>query len=62
MKVYSFVTATPNSPYTSFNSDAKLFFDYLVQNQQYPASTQNLIGKLSACGCSRWKCVANVDV
>ncbi|KAH7381383.1 concanavalin A-like lectin/glucanase domain-containing protein [Phaeosphaeria sp. MPI-PUGE-AT-0046c] len=43
MKVYSFVTTTPNSPYTSFNSDVKLFVDYLVQNQQYPASTQNLI-------------------
>jgi xyloglucan-specific endo-beta-1,4-glucanase len=43
MKVYSFVTPTPNSPYTSFNADVKLFFDYLTQYQGYPASTQNLI-------------------
>jgi xyloglucan-specific endo-beta-1,4-glucanase len=48
MKVYSFVTPTPNSPYTTFNADIKLFFDYLVQSQGYPASTQNLIGE-SCC-------------
>jgi xyloglucan-specific endo-beta-1,4-glucanase len=47
MKVYSFLTTTPNSPYTTFNSDAKLFFDYLTANQGFPASTQNLIGKSS---------------
>jgi xyloglucan-specific endo-beta-1,4-glucanase len=45
MKVYSFLTPTPNSPYTSFNADIKLFFDYLTKNQGYPETTQNLIGK-----------------
>jgi xyloglucan-specific endo-beta-1,4-glucanase len=45
MKVYSFLTTTPNSPYTTFNADIKLFFNYLTKNQGYPASTQNLIGK-----------------
>ncbi|KAL5118651.1 hypothetical protein ACEQ8H_003502 [Pleosporales sp. CAS-2024a] len=43
MKVYSFLTTTPDSPYTNFSGNIKLFFDYLTQNQAYPASTQNLI-------------------
>ena len=44
MKVYSFVRAGSND-ITSFKTDVKLFFDYLVKNQQYPASSQNLIGE-----------------
>jgi len=50
MKVFSFLSPAPNSDltkpstqYTTFNADIKLFFDYLTQNQGYPASTQNLI-------------------
>jgi len=43
MKVYSFVTS--DGSYNSFSADIKLFFDYLTTNQNYPASTQNLIGK-----------------
>ncbi|KAF2748244.1 glycoside hydrolase family 12 protein [Sporormia fimetaria CBS 119925] len=47
MQVYSFVVPgdlrqTP-SPYSSFNADVKLFFDYLTQNHGYPAQQQNLI-------------------
>ncbi|KAF2274276.1 concanavalin A-like lectin/glucanase [Westerdykella ornata] len=42
MKVYSFVRAG-NNDITNFNSDVKLFFNYLVSNQGFPASTQNLI-------------------
>jgi xyloglucan-specific endo-beta-1,4-glucanase len=45
MKVYSFLTTTPNTPYTNFTADVKLFFDYLTKEQSYPASTQNLIGE-----------------
>jgi xyloglucan-specific endo-beta-1,4-glucanase len=45
MKVYSFLTTTPNAPYTNFSADVKLFFDYLTKNQGYPETTQNLIGK-----------------
>jgi xyloglucan-specific endo-beta-1,4-glucanase len=45
MRVYSFVTPTPDSPYTSFSADVKLFFDYLVKDHQYPADQQNLIGE-----------------
>jgi len=44
MRVYSFVRAG-NSDIKSFSADIKLFFNYLVQTQQYPASTQNLIGR-----------------
>jgi xyloglucan-specific endo-beta-1,4-glucanase len=44
MRVYSFVRAG-NSDIKSFKADIKLFFNYLVQNQQYPANTQNLIGR-----------------
>jgi xyloglucan-specific endo-beta-1,4-glucanase len=42
MKVYSFVRSG-NNDITSFKADVKLFFNYLVSNQQYPASSQNLI-------------------
>jgi len=42
MRVYSFVRAG-NSDIKSFSADIKLFFNYLEQTQQYPASTQNLI-------------------
>jgi xyloglucan-specific endo-beta-1,4-glucanase len=41
MRVFSFVT--PGNPYTNFNADVKLFFNYLEKNQGYPSSTQNLI-------------------
>lgn len=51
MRVYSFVRAG-NNDIKSFKADIKLFFNYLVQNQQYPASTQNLIGKSLRCGWS----------
>ena len=44
MKVYSFVRSG-NSDITSFTADVKLFFNYLVSNQQFPASSQNLIGE-----------------
>ncbi|KAF2014677.1 glycoside hydrolase family 12 protein [Aaosphaeria arxii CBS 175.79] len=42
MKVYSFVRSSSND-ITSFKADVKLFFNYLVSNQQFPASSQNLI-------------------
>ncbi|KAI4703234.1 hypothetical protein J4E81_002111 [Alternaria sp. BMP 2799] len=42
MRVYSFVRAG-NSDIKSFSADIKLFFNYLEQTQQFPASTQNLI-------------------
>jgi xyloglucan-specific endo-beta-1,4-glucanase len=44
MKVFSFIPAD-GSWKLSFNADVKLFFNYLAQNQGYPASSQNLIGK-----------------
>jgi len=44
MQVYSFVRSGSND-IKSFKSDIKLFFNYLVQNHQFPASAQNLIGK-----------------
>jgi xyloglucan-specific endo-beta-1,4-glucanase len=44
MKVYSFVRSGSNDT-TSFKADVKLFFNYLVSNQQFPASSQNLIGE-----------------
>jgi xyloglucan-specific endo-beta-1,4-glucanase len=44
MRVFSFVRAG-NSDVKNFKSDIKLFFNYLQQNQQFPASTQNLIGE-----------------
>jgi xyloglucan-specific endo-beta-1,4-glucanase len=44
MKVYSFVRAG-SSDVTSFKADVKLFFNYLVSAQQFPESSQNLIGK-----------------
>lgn len=50
MQVYSFVAA---SPVTIFNADVKLFFNYLQTNQSFPASTQNLIGRLSSI-CRPW--------
>ena len=43
MRVYSFVS--PSGTINSFSADVKLFFDYLTSNQNFPASTQNLIGK-----------------
>ena len=43
MKVFSFIPAD-GSWKLSFNADVKLFFNYLAQNQGYPASQQNLIG------------------
>ncbi|KAK3349877.1 concanavalin A-like lectin/glucanase domain-containing protein [Lasiosphaeria hispida] len=41
MKVYSFVP--PSGCVKSFSADVKDFFDYLQHNQQFPASSQNLI-------------------
>lgn len=46
MKVFSFIPSD-GSWKLSFNADLKLFFNYLASNQGYPASQQNLIGKLS---------------
>jgi xyloglucan-specific endo-beta-1,4-glucanase len=46
MKVFSFLPSD-GSWKLSFNADLKLFFNYLAQNQGFPASQQNLIGKLS---------------
>jgi xyloglucan-specific endo-beta-1,4-glucanase len=43
MKVYSFLPPQ-GTTYTSFNADIKNFFNYLVQNQGFPESNQNLIG------------------
>jgi xyloglucan-specific endo-beta-1,4-glucanase len=44
MKVYSFVR-TGSNDITSFKADVKLFFNYLVSNQQFPEREQNLIGR-----------------
>jgi hypothetical protein len=44
MRVYSFVV--PSGTVNNFSADVKEFFNYLQNNYQYPASTQNLIGKL----------------
>jgi hypothetical protein len=41
MRVFSFIAP---SPVTSFNANVADFFSYLTKNQNYPASTQNLIG------------------
>ena len=43
MKVYSFLPPQ-GTTYNTFNADIKNFFKYLVQNQGFPQSTQNLIG------------------
>lgn len=40
-KTYSFVAS---SPITSFSTDIMHFFNYLTQNQGFPASSQYLIG------------------
>jgi xyloglucan-specific endo-beta-1,4-glucanase len=45
MKVFSFIPSD-GSWKLSFNADVKLFFNYLASNQGYPASQQNLIGRL----------------
>lgn len=42
MKVFSFIPADGSWKF-SFNADVKLFFNYLAQNQGYPASQQHLI-------------------
>jgi xyloglucan-specific endo-beta-1,4-glucanase len=42
MKVFSFIPSD-GSWKLNFNADVKLFFNYLAQNQGYPASSQNLI-------------------
>lgn len=55
MKVYSFVRAG-NSDITSFQADIKLFFNYLVQNYQYPESSQNLIGELAYMFLESFQC------
>ncbi|CAG8886121.1 unnamed protein product [Penicillium egyptiacum] len=39
-KTYSFVAS---NPVKSWSGDIKAFFDYLTENQGYPAKTQNLI-------------------
>lgn len=42
MVVYSFVaTGTMNS----FNADVRAFFSYVEDNEEFPADSQNLIGK-----------------
>jgi xyloglucan-specific endo-beta-1,4-glucanase len=42
-KTYSFVAS---SPMTSFSTDIMHFFNYLTQNQGFPASSQYLIGMI----------------
>ncbi|KAF2034846.1 endoglucanase-like protein A precursor [Setomelanomma holmii] len=42
MKVFSFLPQG-TAWYTSFNTDIKVFFNYLQQNQGFPAGSQNLI-------------------
>jgi xyloglucan-specific endo-beta-1,4-glucanase len=44
MKVYSFVAS---GTLNSFSADVKDFFNHLESNENYPASSQNLIGKIS---------------
>ncbi|GKZ39593.1 hypothetical protein AbraIFM66950_000696 [Aspergillus brasiliensis] len=39
-KTYSFVA---ENPITSYSGDLKAFFDYLIQNESFPAKTQYLI-------------------
>ncbi|KFA81227.1 hypothetical protein S40288_07886 [Stachybotrys chartarum IBT 40288] len=41
MRVYSFLAA--NGPINSFSGDVKLFFNYLVQNQGFPANNQYML-------------------
>ena len=43
MVVYSFVAT---SSMNSFNADVKAFFSYLQENDDFPADSQNLIGKI----------------
>jgi xyloglucan-specific endo-beta-1,4-glucanase len=50
MQVYSFVAM---SAIRSFSGDAKDFFNYLKDNEAFPADTQNLIGKSLAFQCLR---------
>jgi xyloglucan-specific endo-beta-1,4-glucanase len=45
MRVFSFIAPTPVN---TFSADVKQFFDYLQKNQNYPASSQNLIGELDS--------------
>ncbi|KAJ4300572.1 hypothetical protein N0V88_003251 [Collariella sp. IMI 366227] len=45
MKVFTFVATSTKS---SFSSDVKQFFDYLEGKENFPASTQNLIGKMAS--------------
>jgi xyloglucan-specific endo-beta-1,4-glucanase len=48
MVVYSFVAT---SSMNSFNADARAFFSYLEDNEEFPADSQNLIGKTHALFC-----------
>lgn len=48
MKVYSFVAS---GTLNSFSADVKDFFNYLESNENYPASSQNLIGKATRSCC-----------
>ncbi|KFA68174.1 hypothetical protein S40285_09780 [Stachybotrys chlorohalonatus IBT 40285] len=41
MRVYSFLAA--NGPINSFSGDVKLFFNYLIQNQRFPANNQYML-------------------
>lgn len=43
-KTYSFVAG---SPINSYSGDIKDFFNYLTQNQGFPASSQHLISEFS---------------
>lgn len=51
MKVYSFVASGTLS---SFSADVKDFFNHLESNENYPSSSQNLIGMIwvPAVGCT----------
>ena len=41
-QTYSFISS---SPITSWTGDIQDFFKYLAENEEYPASSQYLIGK-----------------
>jgi xyloglucan-specific endo-beta-1,4-glucanase len=46
MQVYSFVAM---SNMDSFSADAKKFFNYLTENEGFPAKDQNLLGTSLTC-------------
>lgn len=54
MKVFSFITPDDRN---TFAADVKVFFEYLIDNQGFPASEQYLLSTLSPPIDSFYRCI-----